>query len=468
MPSEPPVDAHITYSRQYRRCRKAACSRCCGDQPGHGPYWFAYWREAGRLHSRYVGKNAPSAPEPISTVAIEDPSNESTRFTVRTLGTFVVMQADMAVPASAWRRRSVPALFTRLLSARNQRLHREQLMDDLWPELDPSVAARELHRAMHALRTILGQAGATAGSVRHEGEMIVLEPTSAMHSGGHWLDAERFERAAGAAVPGQDRAAYREALKAYGGTYLPDDPYSEWVALRREELRGRYLSLLLRLAELSGEAGDHQEEEQCLRSVLREDACQEDAAAALIGLLGSAGRRTEALRVYQALATALDANLGLAPSSVVETLRARLPKPEARAAAEYRSPDPLQGHSGNLPAAVTSFVGRAWEIGEIQELLTHTRLVTLTGPGGCGKSRLALEAARRIGERYPDGIWLVELAALSDASLVPGALAGALDLPAETKSKVGGALIADLRTCPRLRHALLVLDNCEHLIDACA
>jgi predicted ATPase/DNA-binding SARP family transcriptional activator len=469
MPPEPPADARITYSRQYRRCRKAGCSRCSGDQPGHGPYWFAYWREAGRVHSRYVGKNIPAAAPPEPSAAIADSSNGSRRFAVHTLGTFVVMHGDVAVPASAWRRRSVPALFTRLLSARHQRLHREQLMDDLWPNMDSSTASRELHRAMHALRTILGQAGAADGAVRHEGEMIVLEPMNTAHPDGHWLDAERFERAAGAAVQSRDRMACREAVRVYGGTYLPDDPYSEWVALRREELRGRYLSLLLRLAELSGAAGDRLEEEQCLRLVLREDACQEDAAAALIGLLRSAGRRTDALRVYQALATALDANLGLAPSSVVETLRARLLESDpARAPAEQQSSAPLPVHLGNLPAAVNSFVGRGWEIGEIQELLTHTRLVTLTGPGGCGKSRLALEAARGLEERYPAGMWLIELAALLDASLVPWMLGTALGLPAETMGRAGAALIAELRAFLRPRRVLLLLDNCEHLIAACA
>ncbi len=469
MPPEPPADAHITYNRQYRRCRKAGCSRCSGDQPGHGPYWFAYWRVAGRVHSRYVGKNMPAAAPPEASATIADSSSGATGFAVHTLGTFIVMAGDRVVPASAWQRRSVSALFTRLLSARNQRLHREQLVDDLWPEMDSSAASRELHRAMHALRTILGQAGATAGSVRHEGEMIVLEPTDAAHSGGHWLDAARFERAAGAAVQSQDRSAYREAVRAYGGTFLPDDPYSEWVALRREELRGRYLSLLLRLAELSDAAGDRREEEHCLRLALREDACQEDAAAALIGLLGSAGRRTDALRVYQALATALDANLGLAPSSVVEALRARLLEPDlAPSAAASRPADLLSDHPGNLPAAVNRFVGRAWEIREIQEMLTQIRLVTLTGSGGCGKSRLALETARGIEDRYPDGVWFIELAALLDASLVPWSVGTTLGLPADTMSKVGAALIADLRSFLRPRRVLLVLDNCEHLIDTCA
>lgn len=468
MPTEPPADTHITYSQQYRRCRKATCSRCRGDQPGHGPYWFAYWREGGRLRSRYLGKTAPAA-QTEPPVAVTVPPTSATRFRVRTLGAFAVMCGDAAVPAPAWRRRSVLALFTCLLSARNCRLHREYVIDALWPEMDSAAAARELHRAMHALRTILRQAGAAPGVVRHDGEMIALEPEGVAEDGGHWLDATVFERAAAVASRGQDRAAYRSAVAAYGGTYLPEDPYSEWVALRREELRGRYLSLLLRLAELSGTAGDRQEEEHCLRAVLQEDACQEDAATVLMALLESAGRRIDALRVYQALATALDADLGIAPCGAVETLRARLlAPPDGSVTLQPRTPDPLSSHKGNLPAAVNSFVGRAWEIGEIRELLLHTRLVTLTGPGGCGKSRLALEAARGMQERFPDGIWQIELAALSDASLVPVALARALGKSDETKGNAGAALIADLCVSLHPQRVLILLDNCEHVIDACA
>ncbi|MET7474763.1 LuxR C-terminal-related transcriptional regulator [Streptomyces sp. NPDC005648] len=119
---------------------------------------------------------------------------------------------------------------------------------------------------------------------------------------------------------------------------------------------------------------------------------------------------------------------------------------------------------GNLPTSFTSFVGRRREIAEIRRLVKAGRLVTLTGVGGVGKSRLALETARTCGEAFPDGIWLVDLAPVDDPSAVPAAVAGALRLP-----DLGARPVIDRLTdfLPRQR-SLLILDNCEHLIDACA
>ncbi len=119
------------------------------------------------------------------------------------------------------------------------------------------------------------------------------------------------------------------ALALYGGDYLPDDLYADWVVSRREELHHQHQALLLHLSRLSGATGDLDETEHCLRAVLAGDSCQEDAAGPLMGLLAAQGRRTDALRVYQALATALVLELGLAPDGEIEALRARLPSHHA-------------------------------------------------------------------------------------------------------------------------------------------
>jgi predicted ATPase/DNA-binding CsgD family transcriptional regulator len=118
----------------------------------------------------------------------------------------------------------------------------------------------------------------------------------------------------------------------------------------------------------------------------------------------------------------------------------------------------------NLPAPLTSFVGREREMAEVRRLLSGTRLLTLTGAGGSGKSRLAFEAARASLADFPDGVWLVELAALSDGRLVPHAAAAALSVHERSKRSVTDTLAAALRD----RTLLLVLDNCEHLLNACA
>jgi len=118
----------------------------------------------------------------------------------------------------------------------------------------------------------------------------------------------------------------------------------------------------------------------------------------------------------------------------------------------------------NLPAQVTSFVGRAREMAEVKRLLGTTRLLTLTGPGGTGKTRLSLQVAAEVLEGFPHGVWLVELATVTDPEWVPEAVAAALEIRMEAERTALETLIDALRA----RHLLLVLDNCEHLIEASA
>ncbi len=118
----------------------------------------------------------------------------------------------------------------------------------------------------------------------------------------------------------------------------------------------------------------------------------------------------------------------------------------------------------NLPTQMTSLVGRTRELAEVKRLLGKGRLLTLTGPGGTGKTRLSLEAAADVLEQFPHGVWLVELATLSDPALLAATVANVLDIREEHDRSLADTLIGALRT----RKILLVLDNCEHLVDACA
>ena len=124
----------------------------------------------------------------------------------------------------------------------------------------------------------------------------------------------------------------------------------------------------------------------------------------------------------------------------------------------------LEATPNNLPQQVTSFVGRERELEEVKQWLARGRLVTLLGAGGLGKTRLALQVAANVPDDYPDGVWLVELAAQSDARLVPQAVASVLGLKEEAGRPVAETLVKYLKD----RQLLLILDNCEHLVQACA
>jgi predicted ATPase len=139
------------------------------------------------------------------------------------------------------------------------------------------------------------------------------------------------------------------------------------------------------------------------------------------------------------------------------------PPPAAPAPASLAAPPaPVRHH--NLPAALTSFIGRERELAEIGALLGQARLVTLVGVGGTGKTRLALEVAGQLAAQYPDGIWFVELAPLADPALVLTAVAAAVSVREEVHRPLTETLLAAWRDA----RLLLLLDNCEHLLDACA
>src|SRR5512139_1368279 len=120
----------------------------------------------------------------------------------------------------------------------------------------------------------------------------------------------------------------------------------------------------------------------------------------------------------------------------------------------------------NLPLQLTSFIGREYDMAQVKKLLCSgaTRLLTLTGAGGCGKTRFALQVASDLLDHFPDGVWLVELASLADPLLVPQAIASVFDVHEASDRPLTEALVAYLRS----KTLLLVLDNCEHLIGPCA
>ena len=335
----------------------------------------------------------------------------------------------------------------------------------LWPELDSKAASNNLHHALHiARRTLEPSAGAATGYLHLRGESLVLSL-----AGPVWVDVEAFEEAAIMARHTQATAAYRAAIDLYSGELLPQDRYEEWTEERRAQLRGLYLSLLLEVAGFYEERKEFGEAIEALNSVVAEDPTHEQAHVGLIRLYALLGRRREALGQYERLRDTLSREFGVEPEAASVRLHEEIwagtfppgDLPLADSPPGEETPSPAEAARHNLPLARTSFIGRERETLEVKRLLAMTRLLTLTGAGGCGKTRLALKVASELAGAYPDGAWLVELGMLSEGELVPQAVASALGV----REEPGRPLTETLKDTLRARQMLLVLDNCEHLIE---
>ncbi len=310
------MQSKITYRQQFTRCGKQRCRRC-KDGEGHGPYWYAYWSEKGRTVSKYIGVSLP--PE---IVAAREAIGEMTQETVQTavpvdtgpvlrvylLGQFRVERKVKnewkAVDNSIWQRRRARALLGCLLSTPARRLGREQAMEQLWPDLDITVASNRLNGAVHELRQILEPElarPATSHMLRLERDMLELADNSAL-----WVDVEAFENLLKEAdaldmrtQPEQVEHLLEEAESFYSGGYLLEELYSEWATHRRDALQRRWVGLLLQLAELRTRRGAFVSAIEALDRLRVADPTNETALQGLMRLLTQLDRRGEALHVYR-------------------------------------------------------------------------------------------------------------------------------------------------------------------------
>ncbi|MBQ1091483.1 BTAD domain-containing putative transcriptional regulator [Streptomyces sp. B93] len=285
------------------------------------------------------------------------------------------------------------------------------------------------------------------------------------------LDARRFAalvRAGRTALAGDrpERAAalYGEALALWRGEPLADLPPERFgdvvSALGEQRLAAReaWIDAVIRCRRPADVLPE-------LRTLTRLHPLRERFWAQRMLALYQCGRQGEAVQCFHEVSALLAEELGIDPGSELKTLHQRM----LTAAPDL---DPVlprtsvtgPGGRGNLPAETTTFVGRERELAETRRLLGLSRLVTLTGVGGVGKTRLALRAARHSAPAFPDGVWLVDLAAVTDAALVARAVAESLGLRDQSTRSAADAVAEHLRE----RRPLLLLDNCEHLVEAAA
>jgi predicted ATPase/DNA-binding SARP family transcriptional activator/DNA-binding CsgD family transcriptional regulator len=376
---------------------------------------------------------------------------------IHLLGGFRVSVDSCLVADDVWRLRKAASLVKLLALSPTHRMHREQILNVLWPDVDSKAATNNLYYALHVARRTLNP-GTESPHLRLRSDSVVLAPPDVL-----WVDVEAFERDAAAARRTGDPATYRSAIALYTGDLLPDDLYEDWVANRREGARLLHLALLLELAMLEEQSEQPGRAIEVLQRALTNDPVCEEAHAGLMRLYARSGQRHQALRQYEQLQHALREELDAEPDETCrqlyeQILTGTLPGPVGRSVGVTS----LRRH--NLPAALTSFIGREHEIEEVKRLLGTARLLTMTGTGGAGKTRLTLQVAQDLVDRYRDGIWLVELASLADPTQVAQAVAGVLGIA----EQAGQSLVTTLVDALQSKHLLLVLDNCEHLVEACA
>jgi predicted ATPase/DNA-binding SARP family transcriptional activator len=382
----------------------------------------------------------------------------------RLLGPWELTVGERVIPYRSWPGRSSRSLLLLLLGTPDHRLHRDQVLHFLWPEVSPAAALNALYKALHALRRTLEpglKTGKSSAYIELAGDMIGLPPACDI-----WIDADAFEASitdAMTVAPAERRRLLRQAGELYRGDFLVDEPYADWPVMRREFLRQQRNQAAFSLAALDLDAGEPLAAVGVLEQVLASDSSIEEAYRALMRAYAAAGQRDEALKQFERCRTNLAEELGVEPHP--ETLALRAEIADASAIGTTFSP-PKGGNPpfNNLPAPPAPIVGRATETDAIQTLLwrPEVRLVTLTGPGGVGKTRLALEAAAGLTGDFKDGVAFVPLAALRDPALVIPTIVQTLGL----HEQPGRSPVEVLQGHLRERTLLLVLDNFEHVIEA--
>jgi predicted ATPase/DNA-binding SARP family transcriptional activator len=390
-----------------------------------------------------------------------------TLLTVRLLGPLVVEREGAPVGVTRIKASALVAY----LACNPQRQARSHLVSLLWPEVDEARGLASLRNTLWELQRVLG-----SGWVQTDRTGVQLQAEPEV-----WVDVQHFQRllkeasAAGRELPEEKLDALAQAVALYRGRMLegltlPDcTAFDEWLSQATEKHHLLATQSLERLATTLTARGRLEEALPHAQRLVALEPTHEEAHRALIRLYGWLGRWADALRQHRHCVEVLREELGVTPeaetSRLLELLKSRtLPPPPAQAPARGApAPEAQARRSVVLPTPATPLHGRASElstlVGRLQEPVC--RLLTLTGPGGIGKTRLALEAAHQLAGAWRDGVRFVPLAAVDDPARLATALLEALELPASHALPE-----VQLREHLRAREMLLVLDSLEHLLGA--
>ncbi len=324
-----------------------------------------------------------------------------------------------------------------------------------------------------ALRGIIARVRAELAAVGLDGPTVLTSGPSGYQirlPAGATVDVEVARAAVELAIarcetqPERAVVEARHALDVLQGEFAGGGD-GAWMEQRQEELSELRVRALETLSLAATKSGDFDTGLWAAEKAVTLAPLRESAHVCAMGAHARAGNKASALRAYERCRQFLAEELGALPAPETEAAYVALLGTEANDGGDHPGTTRHRRIApGNVPSPVTLFVGRRRERALIEELLSCGRLVTLTGPGGVGKSRLAIEVARDMRDVQRDGVWLVELAGISDARLLPEHIMSVLEIPEVPGAGAAQSLIAQLAT----RQTLLLLDNCEHVLSECA
>jgi predicted ATPase/DNA-binding SARP family transcriptional activator len=350
-------------------------------------------------------------------------------------------------------------LLVRLALEAGRTVRSERLIDDLWGDDGVGTAKNTLQSKVSQLRKALGHPELVKGGAA--GYSLALEP-SAVDAIEVCRLAELTSTLLAAGDSGEAFRASSAALEMFRGETLADAGEAEWLRPHRARLVEVHEQLIEDAMAARLEMGAAAELVGELEAQVRLHPLRERLRGQLMLALYRAGRQADALRAYQTARAVLGEELGLEPGRELQRLEAAIlaQDPDLDLLERSSAGDLLQAdaRTGNLPAALSSFIGRAKELGEVSDLVATRRLVTVLGPGGAGKTRLGLQVGERVLADFADGVWLIEFAPLRSGSDVAAAVAATLGLDDSDRLE---RYVAD-------RQMLLLFDNCEHVIDDAA
>ncbi len=374
-------------------------------------------------------------------------------------------------PITCFQYTKVQALLIYLAVEADRAHPRELLAELLWPEQDARTARHSLSQALFCLRRAIGDHPATPFL------LLTRDTVRFNRASDHWLDVTAFLDLLDACERHPHRRSQicwqcaqrlSQAMDLYQGPFLDQFSlvgsvaFDDWIIVRREALHRRACQVLAQLASYSEQNGALTEAASCARHQVTLDPCDEEAHRRLMRILARSGQRGAAMEQYRRCCQILADEMGIQPEPETTELYQRIRNGLEPERVRPRLEPPTSPRY-ELPPQLTPFVGRQDELKQIADLLAHPecRLVTLTGPGGIGKTRLAIEAARRGVDAVADGACFVPLAGLRSHALLVLAITHALGLTLYTREDPRKQLLGYLQE----RELLLVLDNFEHLLE---